>query len=70
MTVKPIYIYQGENGTIQTPVKLPIAETKQMRRLIADEGKVLVNGDQKTTCIDVKIEEVALWSEIEEEIEE
>lgn len=45
MTIKPVYIYQGENGTIQTPVKFPIPETKQLRRLIAYTCKVSVNGN-------------------------
>ena len=70
MTIKPIYIYEGFGGTIQTPVKLPIEETKQMKRLIADEGKILVNGEQQTTCIDVELNEIDLWSEIEESNQE
>lgn len=63
MEIKTIYIYEGNNGTIQTPVKLPILETKQKRRLIADEGKELVNGSEHTTCIDVDIIDVQNWKE-------
>lgn len=72
MTIKNIYIYQGENGVIQTPVKLPIKELKQMRRLIADDGKELVKGEERTTCIDVEIDDISLWQEqdIQENIQE
>ena len=63
MTIKPIYIYTGEGGTIQTTIKLPILETRQMRRLIADEGKELVKGAIHTNCIDVEIDEVDAWIE-------
>ena len=57
--------YQGDNGVIQTPVKLPIPELKQMRRLVADEGKILVNGDERTSCIDVDIDKIELWQEVD-----
>lgn len=65
MKIKPIYIYTGENGAIQTPVKLPMQETKQMRRLIADEGKIIKKGDIESTAIDVEIDDVNNWQEIE-----
>lgn len=70
MIIKNIYVYQGENGTIQTPVKLPMPETKQMRRLIADAGKELINGDEKTTCIDVEIDEIEKWTEVDVQAEQ
>ena len=63
MTLKPIYIYEGIGGTIQTPIKLPIQETRQMARLIADEGKELVNGDVISTCIDVELGNIESWIE-------
>ena len=63
MTLKPIYIYEGENGLIQTTVKLPLQEKRQMKRLIADEGKELVNGDVTSTCIDVELENIESWIE-------
>ena len=66
MQIKPIYIYTGENGTIQTPVKLPMQETKQMRRLIADEGKVLKKGEVESTAIDVDINDIENWVEMDE----
>ena len=65
MTLKPIYIYEGIGGIIQTPIKLPIQETRQMARLIADEGKELVNGDVISTCIDVELSDIENWKEVE-----
>lgn len=69
MKIKPIYIYNGENGVIQTPIKLPIPETKQMRRLIADEGKILKKGDMESTAIDVELDDIENWEEVEQESE-
>lgn len=65
MKIKPIYIYTGENGVIQTPIKLPMQETKQMIRLISDNGKIMKKGDIESTAIDVEIDDVNNWQEIE-----
>ena len=67
MQTKIIYIYLGEgNGGLQTPFKLLNAtESKTMTRLIADEGKILVNGDVRTSCIDVENDAIDGWSEID-----
>lgn len=70
MTLKPIYIYEGENGLIQTTVKLPLQEKRQMKRLIADEGKELVNGDITSTCIDVELFDIENWIERNKEDEQ
>ena len=70
MTLKPIYIYEGENGLIQTTVKLPLQEKRQMKRLIADEGKELVNGDVISTCIDVELFDIENWIERNKEDEQ
>lgn len=66
MTTKTIYIYDGVNGRIQTPVELPITAIKTMTRLIADDGMMLVNGDVQTTCIDVDNQDVGNWKEIKD----
>lgn len=34
-------------------------------RLVADEGKALMNGDEYVYCVDVLPEEVGLWVEVE-----
>ncbi len=37
----------------------------EMVRLIADEGKVLINGSQAAICVDTFIENIADWSEVD-----
>lgn len=59
-----IYRYVGSNGTIDSPIKLPMAYTLRYR-LIADTGKELVNGDMTATVIDVDPDDVSLWAEHE-----
>ena len=66
MQTKMIYVYLGEgNNGIQTPFKLLNAtESKTLTRLIADDGKILVNGDVQTSCIDVENDAIDNWIEI------
>lgn len=67
MQTKMIYVYLGEgNSGIQTPFKLLNAtESKTLTRLIANDGKILVNGDVQTSCIDVENDAIDGWSEID-----
>ena len=68
MQIINLYKYTREDGGITvSPIK-PDAEYTEMLRLVADEGKVLVNGDITTTCTDV--ETVEGWEEIEGEEDE
>jgi hypothetical protein len=63
-----LYKYKrADGGTSVSPIK-PDTEYTEMFRLVADEGKVLVNGDITTTCTDVEI--VEGWEEIEGEEDE
>lgn len=62
MTKMEIYRYVGSNGVIDSPIKLPMDYTLRYR-LIADEGKELVNGDTTATVIDVDASDVEKWSE-------
>lgn len=62
MKVKNLYKYTGKNGTVITLVDLGVP-CEEMKRLIADEGKELVSGDSRYSCIDVFPEEVELWKE-------
>lgn len=62
MTKMEIYRYVGSNGVIDSPIKLPMDYTLRYR-LIADEGKELVNGDTTATVIDVDASDVDRWSE-------
>jgi hypothetical protein len=67
MIKKDLYFYEGEGGSIQTLIKIPYARYTQMYRLIADEGKELTDGTNRTTCIDVLPENVDKWTEVEAE---
>lgn len=62
MTKMEIYRYVGSNGVIDSPIKLPMDYTLRYR-LIADEGKEIVNGDTTATVIDVDASDVDNWSE-------
>lgn len=52
MTTKTLYKYDRGNGKITVSPNKPDGEYKEMYRLIADEGKVLVKGDIETVCVD------------------
>ena len=63
MKIVSLYKYtRSDGGTTVSPVK-PNIEYTEMFRLIADEGKELMNGDIRTSCIDVESTEG--WSEID-----
>ena len=62
MTKMEIYRYVGSNGVIDSPIKLPMNYALRYR-LIADEGKELVNGDKVATVIDVDVDDVGNWVE-------
>lgn len=64
MKVIDLYRYE-ENGTvIITPNKRNEADTPSRARLVADEGAVLVNGETEAEVIDVMLDEVELWTEV------
>lgn len=43
---------------------------KNLKRLIADEGKLLTNGKIEASVVDVPEERVDEWSEIDKPVEE
>ena len=66
MQIVDIYFYEGENGgAIQSPVKIAGAVYTPMYRLIADAGKILTNGTDNASVIDVTEADKANWSEID-----
>ena len=68
MQIIPLYKYEREDGGITvSPIK-PDCEYTEKYRLVADEGKVLTNGEIITSCTDVESTEG--WNEIDEPIEE
>lgn len=64
MQVVTIYKYVRKDGGTTVSPKKPKGEYTEMSRLIADEGKLLTNGDIETSCVDV--ESVDGWQEVDE----
>ena len=58
-----LYRYTRENGGVTNSIIKPDCPYSIRHRLIADEGKILVNGDQNVACVDV--DDTARWSEID-----
>ena len=64
MTKNILYVYTGSNGVIWSPILLPMEHTT-MTRLVADTGKILTDGTQYFTVIDVQDSDVQKYTEIE-----
>lgn len=62
-----LYKYERGNGGVTVSPIQPDAEYTVMYRLVADDGKMLVNGDVITSCIDV--ESTDGWTETDEATE-
>lgn len=58
-----LYRYTRENGGVMNSTIKPDCSYSIRHRLIADEGKILVNGDQNSACIE--IDDTAGLSEID-----
>lgn len=61
------YRYIGRNGIITSRILLEDAKNIPMMELVADNGKILTNGQTKTHCITVELEDVDNWKEIADE---
>ena len=66
MIKKDLYRYIGRNGIITSLVHLEDAKYYPMYRLIADEGKILTDGELKVKSIDIFVEDLSKWTEIDE----
>ena len=66
MIKKDLYHYSGRNGIITSLVHLDDAKYYPMYRLIADEGKVLTDGELIVKSIDIFAEDLSKWTEIED----
>ena len=66
MIKKDLYRYTGRNGIITSLVHLEDAKFYPMYRLIADEGKLLTDGEFKVKSIDIFAEDLGKWTEIDE----
>ena len=63
MQIIKLYKYKRENGGITVSPVEPSCEYTEMVRLVAEEGKELVNGEQRTTCVDTEAAEG--WVEVD-----
>ena len=66
MIKKDLYRYIGRNGIITSLVYLDDVKFYPMYRLIADEGKMLTDGELKVKSIDIFAEDLSKWTEIED----
>lgn len=66
MIKKNLYRYFGRNGMITSLVLLDNIEHLLMYRLIAEDGKVLTDGEQVVKSIDIFAEDLGKWTEIDE----
>lgn len=66
MTKTVIYKYLGTNGVIESPVHLEDIYYVRLIALMADDNKLLTNGEIKVKSIKVPEEEVSNWREIKE----
>ena len=68
MTKIKKYKYLGRNGILVTRILIDGVNYIPMMTLIADEGKVLTDGETVTHSITVENEEVNLWREIPDKV--
>lgn len=65
MKKQKLYRYIGSNGILDTTVLLPNTPHILRYRLIADEGKILINSfNYRTLAVDVAEDEIEDWKEI------
>ena len=68
MEIKTLYRYEREPNKITVSTEKPDAEYTEIFRLIADEGKILTDGETETYCIDVDSPDG--WTEIDDNTSE
>lgn len=58
-----LYRYARSNGGTTVSPKKPDCEYTETYRLIADEGKILQNGDTQAVCVDTN--DTTNWVEVD-----
>ena len=66
MRIVTLYRYKTDSGVVVSPIE-PTCEYTTLVRVIADEGKVITDGDTIASCIDTETADG--WAEIEMPIE-
>lgn len=64
MRIIDLYRYEDDNAIVITPNPRNEADIPSRARLIADENYTLTNGTKETEVIDVMLDEVEQWSEV------
>jgi hypothetical protein len=71
MTIIELCRYQRADGGITVTPKTPDCDHKPGgKRIIADEGKLLTNGEDIVTVRDIPDSELDKWTEIDAPVEE
>lgn len=65
MTRTSYYRYLGTNGIIESPVHLEDIYYVPLVQLMADDKKILTNGNVRKYCVLCAREEVNNWKEID-----
>ena len=60
-----LYRYETGNGVIITPNAKNETDIPSRMRLVADENKALTNGETITLVVDVLLEDIKNWYEID-----
>lgn len=69
MEIRTLYRYKTDKGTTISPNKPETEDYTTLSRVIADEGKVLQNGDVLTPCVDTEHPEEWVEVDVPEETE-
>lgn len=67
MQILTLYRFERENGGVSVSTEKPEGAYTETKRLVADEGMVLTDGNTYTPCIDT--EDESGWEEIEMPLE-
>lgn len=64
MQIIDLYRYEDNGTVIVTPNKRNETDTPSRARLVADENAILTNGTTETEVVDVMLDEVEQWQEV------
>lgn len=65
MIKNKFFRYLGVNGYIETSIELPGVYNTSFYYLAADEGKILTDGEQEVTSINVSEKDLDKWTEVD-----
>ena len=65
MKVKVLYRFYREDGGVTVSPDEPDGEYTTLKRLVAEDGYILTDGEKRYYCIDT--DDASRWSEVEDE---